>query len=337
MTIDVILLTYGEPETSAFREQWRYSNRILNKLTRLVAPIPKFAVPWLGAYRGLTRMRLWREKNYRSPLEPLTHRQAQRLREELAGYADGREWRVRVAYEFRDPCLKNVLKDLLVEKPEHIVLVPLYLPISDFTTEISRRDYHRFQEKHGRPLPEPGMVTFRVCHRELAAVSAVYLREQVAQRGIDEAGKKETGLLLGCHGTVMTPPPGIQDAGYCDTKQMYDDLEELLAPEFKAVGIGWLNHRLGGEWTRPTLEESAKAMLEQGIRQFVYYPFGFLADNAETQLEGQTVLNDLGITEYHHIPCMNDDPQFIRFLAGKIVEEAEAMANRTNSVVSPAA
>lgn len=335
MTIDVILLTYGEPEKSAFREQWRYSNRILNKLTRLVAPIPKLAVPLLGAYRGYTRTRLWRKRNYASPLETITQRQAHRLQEVLTENAYGQEWRVRVAYEFRDPSLVDILATLRRENPERVVLVPLYLPISDFTTGISRREYHRYQAKHNRPLPDPSMVTFRACHRELAAVSAEYLREQVARRGISDAQKKETGLLLGCHGTVMTPPPGIQDAGYCDTKQMYDDLEELLAPEFQAVGIGWLNHRLGGEWTRPTLEESAKALLEQGIRKFVYYPFGFLADNAETQLEGRTVLNNLGITDYHHIPCLNDDPDFIRFLARKIVEEADVMANRTNLASSP--
>ncbi|MFB3786595.1 MAG: ferrochelatase [bacterium] len=337
MTIDVILLTYGEPEKSAFREQWRYSNRILNKLTRLVAPIPKFVVPLLGAYRGYTRMRLWRERNYGSPLETITQRQTQGLREVLTENAYGQEWRLSVAFEFRDPSLEDILASLRTQNPEKIVLVPLYLPISDFTTGISRRDYHRFQEKHGRPLPEPGLVTFRACHRELAAVSADYLREQVARRGLSGAQKKETGLLLGCHGTVMIPPPGIQDAGYCDTKQMYDDLEELLAPEFQAVGIGWLNHRLGGEWTRPTLEESAKAMLELGVRQFVYYPFGFLADNAETQLEGRTVLNNLGMTEYHHIPCLNDDPIFLRFLARKIAEEADITASRTSLASSPTA
>jgi len=335
MIIDVILLTYGEPEYPHFREQWSYSNRILNKLTRLVAPIPKWVVPFLGAYRGYTRRRLWREKNYRSPLEPITRQQAQRLREELAAHPAGWNWRVRVAYEFRDPSLRHVLESIQADSTENVILVPLYLPISDFTTGISLRDYRQFQERNGHPLPEPGIVTFRMCHRELAGMSADYLREQVARRGISGAQKKKTGLLLGCHGTVMTPPPGIQDPGYCDTKQMYDDLEELLAPEFQAVGIGWLNHRLGGEWTRPTLEESAKAMFERGIRQYVYYPFGFLADNAETQLEGKTVLNGLGIMNYHHIPCLNDDPNFIRFLARKIVEEVEILSTRPNPATSP--
>ena len=321
MNVDVILITYGEPSHTSFFEQWRYSNRILYKLTRLVAPIPKIAVPFIGAWRGYGRMKGWKEENYSSPIEKITERQADHVRNALAALNDGNNWRVHVAYEFRDPSLETILQLVESCSCDRLILVPMYLAISDFTSGISQRDFKRYQEKRGAPLPDAQVVTFRKTHREIGAVMANFVRTQVRELGFTPERCSEAGLLLGCHGTVMTPPPGIADAGYCDTKQAYDNIEEELKSEFKSVAVGWLNHRLGGEWTTPTLETSAKTMLEKGIEEFVYFPFGFLSDNAETQLEGRVILRDLGVESYHHLPCVNDDPDFMQFLVERIVEK----------------
>ncbi|MGC9328885.1 MAG: ferrochelatase [Candidatus Hinthialibacter sp.] len=322
MKIDVVLITYGEPEANSFLEQWKFSNRILFKLTRLVAPIPKAAVPLIGAWRGYGRRKTWREERYISPLETITRRQADFTQKALNARNDGNAWRVHIAYEFRRPSLDEVLRQIRDQACEQLILVPMYLPISDFTSGISQRDFQRFQEANGRPLPEARMVVFRSCHREISHVMADYVRRQLENLGIMGEQRKEYGLLLGCHGTVMTPPPGISDAGYCDTKQAYDNLEEELKPEFKSVAIGWLNHRLGGEWTSPTLHASVQTMLDQGIENLIYFPFGFLADNAETQLEGRMILRDLGVEKYHHLPCVNDDPKFMEFLVERIMQES---------------
>lgn len=320
MKIDVIVITYGEPPTPSFLEQWNYSNQILRRLTRLVAPIPKCIIPLFGAYRGYTRTKNWLNENFGSPLEEITRRQAESLHTELRNALPDRDWRIHIAYEFRDPMLEVVLTNIQRTGTDEIILAPMYVPISDFTNKISERDYERFQARTNHSLPDPKTVTFRQCHNDLANVMADFIRRKIRELGLTDEERSRHALLLGCHGTVMTPPKGISDAGYCDTKQLYDDLESLLRPEFQSVAIGWLNHRLGGEWTTPTLEQSVKSLLENGIQQFVYFPFGFLADNAETVLEGRTVLRDLGVTEYHHLPCMNVDPSFIRFLAQQVVE-----------------
>lgn len=322
MNIDVVIVTYGEPQTNSFLEHWRYSNRILMKLTRLVAPIPKFIVPVLGARRGLLREKLWRKENYKSPLEILSSRQVGAVRAVLANRSDNHLWRVHLAFEFRNPLLVELLDRIRNHSCERLVLVPMYVAISDFTMGISHRDFEAYQKKNGHPFPKARSVAFRPCHRELGRVMANHIRKQLSDLGFTAERCKQAGLLLGCHGTVVKPPRGIADAGYCDTQQAYDDLEEELRGEFQAMAIGWLNHRLGGEWTTPTLETSARRMREQGIKEYVYFPFGFLADNAETQLEGRIVLRKLGIETYHHLPCLNDNPAFIDFLVGRIVVDA---------------
>jgi len=322
-TTHVILLTYGEPPVTAFREQWRYSNRILSRLTRLVAPIPPIAVPLIGAWRGYRRSRLWTRMKYASPLESITERQAQGIQRELNELEPNMDWRVRLAYEFRDPDLPAVLSQIRLEDCPNIILAPLYVAACDFTSEISQRDYERFQERHGAPLPEGKWIIFRSHLRDLARIMSNHVRAESDRFRVDAEARKQTGLLLGCHGTVIYPPPGITDTGYPDTFQLYQLLEQLLAPEFKAVAIGWLNHQLGGEWTSPSLDVSARKMLEEGITRFVYFPFGFLGDNAETQLEGRMVLESVGISSYHHLPCLNDRPEFLHYLAKQIMRSAE--------------
>jgi len=323
MNVDVILLTYGEPPAQRFWDQWQYSNRILFKLTRLVAPIPRFIVPLIGAMRGRGRVKMWKEENYNSPLESITRQQADALQDTLNQSGGGKTFRVHITYEFRSPDLKETLKSIENTGSDALIFVPMYLPISDFTTMICERDYDQYIKTRKTTLPQPRLVTFRPKAQELADLKADYVRQYLDSKGITKDKRKEYCLLLGCHGTVLEPPESVKDSGFCDTKEMYDQLEKRIAGEFKAHNIGWLNHDVGGEWTSPSVEESIQEMIAQGHSKFVYYPFGFVADNAESQLEGRMAFADAGIDDYIHIPCLNENPEFIRFLSGLVHHHAE--------------
>ncbi len=323
MNVDVILVTYGEPPQPKFIDQWGYSNRILSKLTKLVAPIPSVAVPFIGAMRGYSRVKLWKESGYFSPLEEITEKQAQGISKELKERMPDVNWRVHTAYEFREPLLQSILRQIQDQSCGCVILVPMYLAVSDFTTGISQRDFGKYQQRTGNKLPDAATIAFRFHLKELAEIMAGHVYSELEKKGLKRENWKQFGLLLGCHGTVMYPPPGITDTGYQDTFDTYELLEQKLSSEFKAMSIGWLNHRLGGEWTSPTLEQAAQKMLDEGIDEFIYFPFGFIGDNAESQLEGKTILQDLGIANYHQLPCVNDRPEFLHFLAKLVVRTVE--------------
>ncbi|MBD3265738.1 hypothetical protein GF373_03645, partial [bacterium] len=200
-----------------------------------------------------------------------------------------------------------------------VVTIPMYAPESDFTTQISMRDCQAFIDANPGALPEPQFITFRDELTTLAELMVKFVRSQVRKIGLSPKDCKELPLICGCHGTVIRPPAGIRDTGYKDTFELYQRLEASLKGEFADVRIGWLNHRLGGDWTTPTAEQSAKNLLEQGYKTWIYFPFGFLADNAESLLEGRVVFRDLGVESYHHLPCINEDPDFLRFIAQIII------------------
>ena len=56
-----------------------------------------------------------------------------------------------------------------------------------------------------------------------------------------------------------------------------------------------------------------------GFRKLVYFPYGFLADNAESQLEGKVLLEARPELErVEHLPCLNASPGLADALAGAV-------------------
>ncbi len=319
---DVLLLTYGEPYRNSFFEHWRYSIRILNKLTRRVAPIPRAAVPLIGAYRAAKRTREWKEAGYLSPLESITERQRTQLQQKLIERNPQPNWRVHTVYEFRGVDLVEVLRDRKEDSSVRVLVLPMYVAQSDFTSGLSREDCDVYRNTLDDSLKieyiEPG----DHCDR-LGALMASFVIRQLKQRGFDLDRPAKRGLLLGAHGTVISPHPAIRENGYEATYRLGAQLIEQIGGFFESASIGWFNHRRGGEWSAPAMEEAAATMLQNGIQDIVFFPFGFLADNEETELGAKSVLESAGIRDYTHLPCLNNDEEFIDFLSDIILSTVD--------------
>jgi len=130
-------------------------------------------------------------------------------------------------------------------------------------------------------------------------------------------------LILGAHGTLLEPPPGV-DAGLKQTQDFMERLAKVLSPKFAHTTPGWLNHTIGGKWTTPDLETAVKEATAKGISKLVYYPYGFLADNAESELEGRCILRQFNQLETIHLPCVNTWAPFLEYLAGRILQRLKA-------------
>jgi ferrochelatase len=310
---DVILLTYGEPPRAELRSQFEYSRRILDGLTRLVAPIPRWLVPALAARRALLRTVTWRTERYGSPIEALTREQAQGLSEALAARAPHRAWRVHVAYEFRDPSLE----DMLARMGEGALVVPMYLAESEFTHDLARRKLaaRNGDGRGARVLPALGADA-------LARLSADWIESELARRGI--AGGPDWALVLAAHGTLVDPPRPM-NTGREATEAVALRIADRLAGRFGAITPAWLNHAMGGTWTSPAADVALRELADRGFRRIVYFPYGFVADNAESQLEGRVLLRaERRFEEVVHLPCLNAAPAYMGALADAIAAALDA-------------
>lgn len=311
----VVLVTYGEPPTPAFGEQLVYSWRILLGLTRTVAPIPRPLLPMIALARARGRNKSWVENRYASPLEPITASQAARLQEALAAADEGRPWQVHVAYEFRKPLLGDVLARIPAHEP--VWVAPMYAADSAFTHALSRDTAAAFQSAVARAQAV----------RVMGALDVELLADLSAAHVLDHAGDgdlwrgADVALVLAAHGTLINPPKPI-DTGLEATEALCAALTVRLGDHFGMVVNGWLNHTRGGKWTDPPIEAALAKVADAGFSRVVYFPYGFLADNAESELEGRAALAGHPEIESLHLPCLNDSPRLLAALAREILRAA---------------
>ena len=68
---------------------------------------------------------------------------------------------------------------------------------------------------------------------------------------------------------------------------------------------------------------------EAGFRDVVYYPYGFLADNAESQLEGQLAAAGRPELTVRFVPCLNGSPSLAEEIATQVVAAASLRLRAT--------
>lgn len=305
----IVMVTYGEPTTPSFVEQLVYSWRILLGLTRTVADIPAPLIPLIALSRARGRNAMWRRHAYRSPLEPITLAQAAQLRNALARQSEDR-WKVHVAYEFRAPLLSSVIRRLPRKEP--VIVVPMYAADSAFTHDLTRQSVQNLDARR----PSPIMVLPAIDVERLASISADHVTHTLASEGAKAAA---TALVLAAHGTLVKPDKPIE-TGLAATEKLRLGIEERLSGSFGMIAHGWLNHTRGGQWTDPPIEETLKQVSDAGFRNVVYYPYGFLADNAESQLEGQIAAAGRPELRVRFVPCLNGSFELAEEIAMQVLK-----------------
>lgn len=304
-----IVVTYGEPTSPSFVDQLVYSWRILLGLTRSVADIPAPLIPLIALSRARGRNVMWRQNGYTSPLEPITLAQAAQLRTSLSRRAPDDQWKVHVAYEFRDPTLPSLVKKLPRNEP--VVVVPMYAADSAFTHALTRDSIKNVDR--GRPAPI--IVLKPIDVDTLIKVSVDHLMHTIAE---DKLTTRTAALVLAAHGTLLEPQKPI-DTGRVATEKLCAGIQDNVSNAFGMVANGWLNHSRGGKWTEPPIEETLKRVSEAGYRDVVYYPYGFLADNAESQLEGKLAAATQAGLRVRFVPCLNGSPDLADVIASQVV------------------
>lgn len=314
-TRHVVLATYGEPPTPAFVDQLAYSWRILHGLTRKVDAIPRPLLPVIALARARGRRRSWREYDYGSPLESITERQARGLHACLVQVSPDATWHVHVAYEYRHPLVPEVVHRIPPHEP--VWVVPLYAADSAFTHELTR------EASDGREGPT--YVLGALGPHVLGEASAAHVLALTdAEQGWQG---KDVALVLAAHGTVLEPPKPI-DTGREATEALCHDIRGRLEGHFGLVVNGWLNHSRGGRWTEPPVAEALRHVVAAGFRRVVYFPYGFLGDNAESQLEGRVALAQEPSLEARHLPCLNESRALLDLLVRQVLTCASTCAPR---------
>ena len=310
----VVVINLGTPAAPTTAAVRRYLAEFLSDPR--VVDLPRAL--WLPLLHGIvlrTRPRrsarkyasIWTPSG--SPLAIHTAQQALLLR----GYLGDRGLRVEVAWAMRygAPSIAGVLAGLLQRRISRLLLVPLYPQYSSTTTAST---FDAVNAALARVPDLPAIRWIRQYHDEPGYIDALRRSVQAAWRG-REPGER---LVMSFHGL----PQRTVDRGdpYADQCR---ETARRLAAALNLPPERWLvtfQSRLGrARWLQPYTAPALAELARSGVRRVDVICPGFSADCLETleeiDLEGRAAFLGAGGSEFSYIPCLNEAPEHISFLA----------------------
>ncbi len=324
----VVLVTYGEVERVTIRSLIPSSRKIVRTVTRKIVTLPDWFIRALGDYRAAKRYVEWKRNRYRSRLVAINRSQKAGVEAELARSTRlaeaGLSVEVAEAYYFVPPYLESLL-DRYRSSARGVVVVPMIPVESAFSCGVACQ---MAVDSHGESLFGKVQVMHGLWkHEELYRIYLDHIFGSL-KPDMAPAGGEKPGLVLVIHGTIVRDRKGNTPAvftGLDETYAFFRIMRERIIADprnpFGEVKLGCLNHSAGGEWTPDTAEKALGELREAGVGAAAMFPFGYFADNSETDYEALRVLEASGIARTQYIPCVNESPDFFRWLARLIEKE----------------
>jgi ferrochelatase len=244
-----------------------------------------------------------------SPLQVWSEKQAKLLLGSLG--ERGHRVLVRHAMRYGEPSIASELDALKAEGATRVLILPLY-PQYSGTTTASVFDAVADWARRTRAVPELRFVNHY--HDEPLYIEALAQR---LQRHWAEHGLPER-LLLSFHG-VPRRTLLLGDPYHCECRKTARLLGERLGIEPARLLVSFQSRFGRAEWLQPYTEPTLRALAKQGVKRVDVACPGFTTDCLETleeiAQEGRAAFLSSGGREFHYVPCLNDDPAWIRALA----------------------
>lgn len=315
--VGVLVTTFGEVERLSLGALFPNSWRILDLITSRIATLPFPLKVFIALMRSLRRKREWARYGYRPKLSAINRAQAHALAHVLQRSQPIEqpevEFVVRDAYYFTEPYYEDVILELH-RTCDGLIVVPMIPIESDFACGVSC--YLTLKHFGAQAFEKVRVLKHFWNDPEFVQLLVNRIFEHWQPRPT-----KKVGLALVAHGTLVKDrhgnPPTFH-TGYKETLLFFEKLKAAIEQDtrnqFASIKLGALNHRLGGTWMPETLERALSEFKAEQIEEVAIFPFGFLADNSEADLEAILQVQAAGYP-MQYLPCVNDSPEFIQWLA----------------------
>ena len=311
----VLLTNLGTPDSPSPRDVRRYLKQFLWDPRVVELPRPLW---WLVLNLVIltTRPRrsarayakVWTDEG--SPLLVFSRKQHAALQKALDERMEA-QVRVALAMCYGKPSIAAGLAELRDAGVRRVLVLPLY-PQYSATSSAAIFDAVAAELRGWRAVPELRFINDYYAHPAYIAALADSVRAFQAEHGVPEK------LLMSFHGIPQE---------YADKGDPYPCQCELTATLLaKQLGLEqpqWqmsYQSRLGPkDWLKPYTDHTLESLAGNGVRDVQVICPGFSADCLETleeiAMENRDVFIGAGGTGYRYIPCLNEQPAHIDFLA----------------------
>lgn len=220
---------------------------------------------------------------------------------------------IRVSYAMRysAPSIDSALHEFQRLGYQHIIALPLYPQYAASSTATALDCVYRSVQKMRNM---PALTTIKEFHANTGYLHAL---EMQIRTYWEEHGQAEH-LLISFHGLpVRMVEKGDPYFEQCkNTALLLAHRLELTKTQYTIA----FQSRFGkAQWLQPSTNEILKTLAQQGIKKLNVICPGFVADCLETleeiAIEGKNIFIDNGGDEYHYIPCLNENANWINALA----------------------
>lgn len=305
MSTGVLLVNLGSPAAPTPSALRRYLAEFLWDPRVVEVPRPLW---WMILHGIILRFRparsarkyatVWTPQG--SPLVTMTQAQCQGLSERLQNWPS--PLRVVFAMRYGAPSIEGVVKELLQQGVNRLLVVPLY-PQYSATTTASVFDGLAQTLMKQRWIPELRFLTHYHDDPRYIDACATRIREHWAQHG------RPQKLLLSYHGI----PRRYFEAGdpyHCEchkTSRLIAEALELPREDCLTT----FQSRFGREpWLQPYTDHTLQSLPGQGVTDVHVFCPGFSADCLETleeiDEENRELFLEAGGQRFHYIPALND-------------------------------
>lgn len=252
-----------------------------------------------------------------SPLRVWTEKQSKLLH----GYLGERGHKVTVRYAMRygDPSIPSVLSELKKGGAKRVLILPLYPQYSGPTTA-SVCDAVYEWARSTRNLPEFRFINHY--HDDTGYIDALTKRI----RDYWQTHGRPDKLVLSFHGvperTLM-----LGDPYHCECRKTARLLGESLGLKKDQIVVTFQSRFGKAKWLQPYTEPTLIALAKQGLHRVDVACPGFTSDCLETLeeigMEARDAFLGSGGKEFHYIPCLNDQHEWIVALSNLAIRHLQ--------------
>jgi len=280
-------------------------------------PLPGFLrrkfIAWFAKKRAPESTEIYRKIGGKTPLTDITYKQAELLDSKLNTNGNS-GFKVFAAMRYWYPFVEEVWEKIIKEGYEQLIIVTLYPYYSTTTTGSLVSLINRLNKD--KTFPDENITII-----DRYGAHPLFIKAMVERinKELNDTGYKN--LMLSAHSIPMKRikkgdpyRDEIERSVKLIQKQLPNDIKVHLCYQSKVGPIEWLS---------PQTDEMVVKLAEQGVKDLLVYPLGFVADNSETIYEIGMLYKDLaeqkGITNFKRIDALNTDPIFIDALTDLIL------------------
>lgn len=260
----------------------------------------------------------------RSPILPLTQRQARALERALQPHMDPR---VVIAMRYWHPLTEAAVKEIQAQPLDQVVLLPLYPQYSISTTGSSFHEWDRHYRSEGVPVRR---VREYYNHPLLIDAFATKIATSLRHyRRAPHTASSDVHLVFSAHGL----PLSLIQQGDPYEKQVRETVRLVNARGHDICGANdWpMEHILcyqskvgNQEWLGPSLNDTLQRLGAAGKKRVLVVPIAFVSEHVETlheiNQEGRQIALQAGIKHFEMVPALGDSPFFISALTDLVCQ-----------------